>query len=228
MIKNEKIKRIITYIFILIQFILFILILTTGDTFKKIIQFSSIVLCFMYSLINLNKDNLFYSSGLMFTVMADLCLVLCNPTQRLGGMIFFLIVQSMYSIKLHTITKSKLILAIRLILVILLELIGYIVLKDNIDFLVIVSLAYYVMLFMNIIESLLNFKDNKILPIGLTLFILCDTVIGLQVMSDMYLKINESSLIYKLIFSNFDLAWFFYLPSQVLISLKTYINHKKI
>jgi hypothetical protein len=84
------------------------------------------------------------------------------------------------------------------------------------------------MSFINIVESLLNFKDNKILPIGLTLFILCDTVIGLQVMSDMYLKINESSLIYKLIFSNFDLAWFFYLPSQVLISLKTYINHKKI
>ena len=182
----------------------------------------------MYSLINFNKDNLFYSSGLMFTVMADLCLVLCDPTQRLGGMIFFLIVQSMYSIKLHTITKSKLILVIRLSLVILLELICYIVLKDNIDLLVIVSLAYYVMLFMNIIESLLNFKDNKILPIGLTLFLLCDTVIGLQVMSDMFLKINESSFIYILIFSNFDLAWFFYLPSQVLISLKTYINHKKI
>ena len=77
---------------------------------------------------------------------------------------------------------------------------------------------------MNIIESFLDFKSNRLLPIGLILFVLCDTVIGLQVMSDMYLKINEASIIYKLIFSGFDLAWFFYLPSQVLISLNTYFK----
>ena len=94
MIKNEKIKKISTYIFLIVEFILFILILTIGEGVQKIFQFSAIVLCFMYSLIHLKKDTLFISSGLMFTVMADLCLVICNPIQRLAGMIFFLIVQS--------------------------------------------------------------------------------------------------------------------------------------
>ena len=224
MIKNDKIKKIITLIFLSIEFILFILILTIDESYQKIIQFSAIILCFMYSLIHLKKENLLFSCGLMFTVMADLCLVLCNPIERLGGMIFFLIVQTLYSIKLHTITKSKVILGTRLGLITIIELVGYLVLKKSMDLLVIVSLAYYVMLILNIVESFTKFKHNRILPIGLILFVLCDTVIGLQVMSDMYLKINETSIIYKLIFSGFDLAWFFYLPSQVLISLNTYFK----
>ena len=224
MIRNDKIKKIITLIFICIEFISFILILTIGENIQKIIQFSAIILCFLYSLINLKKDSLFFSIGLMFTVMADLCLVVCNPIERLGGMIFFLIVQTLYFVKIHSSKKSKIILSVRFGLIGLIELIGYLVLKNSMDLLVIVSLAYYVMLIMNIIESFIDFKDNKILPIGLVLFVLCDTVIGLQVMSDLYLKLNEASIIYKLIFSGFDLAWFFYLPSQVLISLNTYFK----
>ena len=53
-------------------------------------------------------------------------------------------------------------------------------------------------------------KDNRML---------CDTVIGLQVASGAYLPIAEGSILYRIIFMDFFLSWFFYLPSQVLITL---------
>ena len=60
---------------------------------------------------------------------------------------------------------------------------------------------------------------NKLFPIGLVLFLLCDTIIGLQMATGVYLPISEHSVIYKIIFTDFNLAWFFYLPSQVCIAL---------
>jgi hypothetical protein len=57
------------------------------------------------------------------------------------------------------------------------------------------------------------------LGIAFTLFLLCDTVIGLQVAAGGYLPIAQDSVLYGLLFSGFNLAWLFYLPSQVLIAL---------
>ena len=74
---------------------------------------------------------------------------------------------------------------------------------------------------MNAIQAFTQFRKNKLLPIGFVLFILCDTVIGLQVASGGYLPIAEGSWLYKLIFPSYPLSWVFYLPSQVLIALST-------
>jgi hypothetical protein len=74
---------------------------------------------------------------------------------------------------------------------------------------------------MNIVLSLSTFKNDKLFPIGLVLLFLCDTVIGLQTASGAYLNIPESSLVYRIIFMDFFLSWFFYLPSQIIISLSS-------
>jgi len=63
------------------------------------------------------------------------------------------------------------------------------------------------------------FRQEKLLSIGFVLFLMCDTVIGLQVACSGYLPIEETFLLYQIIFMPFHLSWFFYLPSQVLIAL---------
>ena len=46
-------------------------------------------------------------------------------------------------------------------------------------------------------------------------------VVGAIVAAGGYLPIAEGSALYSLLFSGFNLAWFFYLPSQVLLALRT-------
>jgi hypothetical protein len=79
--------------------------------------------------------------------------------------------------------------------------------------------CYYGNLILNLLFAFLN-KD-RILGLAFVLFLLCDTVIGLQVAAGGYLPIAEGSALYSLLFSGFNLAWFFYLPSQVLLALRT-------
>ena len=71
---------------------------------------------------------------------------------------------------------------------------------------------------------LLTDVDKALLAIFAISFVLA--IIGLQVMSGGYLPIPAGSFIHSLLFSNFNLAWLFYLPSQVLIALSAQ-NHKE-
>ena len=65
----------------------------------KWVCFGSIVLCFVYAL--LAGGNRTMQVALGFTVVADLFLVVCDPIQRLWGMVAFLIVQSLYAAALY-------------------------------------------------------------------------------------------------------------------------------
>lgn len=73
--------------------------------------------------------------------------------------------------------------------------------------------------FLSIALCFLHALRHRAKANALILFLLCDTVIGLQVASGAYLPIPESSLLHRIIFMDLNLAWLFYLPSQVLISL---------
>ena len=208
-----------TVAFISAELVLYLLILTTGGQMLAYSCFISIVLCFVHGLLHFKHGNKLLIFGLGCTVMADLCLVVLSPVQRLWGMIFFLGAQTLYAIFLHRQTKSTALLLIRIILSVAALLITALVLRDKTDALALVSLCYYANLIMNIVTSFAGFRNNKLLCIGFVLFLLCDTVIGLQAACGGYLPIEEGSLLYQIIFMPFNLAWFFYLPSQVLISL---------
>lgn len=208
-----------TLTFLLIELLLYYLILTTSGTLLVYSSFFSIVLCLLHVLVNVKTCDKFILAGLSCTVIADFFLVVCSPIQQLWGMIFFLIAQSLYAAKLHLTSKNNLLLYARVILIVLALAVTVLVLREKTDVLALVSLCYYANLIVNIIVAFTQFKQNRLFPIALVLFLLCDTVIGLQVACGTYLPISKSSLIYKIIFMDFHLSWFFYLPSQVLISL---------
>lgn len=214
-----KKNLIITGIFLALEAVLYWLILTTGGQTLITCQYLSIILCFLFAALTCKKDTLLILAGLAFTLGADYCLVVAKPTQQLYGMLFFMGTQTMYAIYLQLKSRNKVLLIVRIALVVLAEGIAWIVLGDQLDLLAAVSMYYYANLIMNLVEAFTMYRTEKLLGIGFVLFLLCDTVIGLQVVSTGYLPIGPDSLLHQILFLPFPLAWFFYLPSQVLIAL---------
>lgn len=215
---NQLSKRILPACFLIAEAILYYFILTAGGQTLVVTSYLSVILCFLFALQGI-KRNPMIVAGLACTVGADFCLVICDPIQRLWGMVFFLGAQTLYAIHLHRKQPNTTILLIRILLSVIAEIATVLILKDNLDALAMVSVCYYVNLIMNAVAAFTQWRRNKLLPIGFVLFILCDTIIGLQVASSGYLPIAEGSVLYNLIFSGFNTAWMFYLPSQVLIAL---------
>lgn len=210
-LKNNK-RKILLTLFLMTEAVLYGLILTSGGKLLIWSEYISIILCFLFSLFCFQKPLLI--GGLALTLCADFCLVICDPIQQLWGMVFFLGAQCLYAILLHRQRLPRGLLAARIGLSVAVAILG-----ENVDALALVSMLYYVNLIMNMICAFVRFRNNRLLAVGFMLFILCDTVIGLQVAAGGYLPIAEGSWLHSLIFSGFHLSWFFYLPSQVLIAL---------
>ncbi len=210
-----------TLIFLAAEAMLYAALLSFGGNIRSSACFISIILCFIYALTNASKRNILLISGLAATVCADFFLVVCYPGKQLHGMICFLAAQTFYAAMLYLKRKNKYFWLVRAALIIFAVISAILILGEKTDALALISVAYYAQLIVNLIESFTQIKKDKLLPIGFVLFILCDTVIGLQVAAEGYLSIPEASLIYKIIFGDFFLSWFFYLPSQMLISLSS-------
>jgi hypothetical protein len=82
--------------------------------------------------------------------------------------------------------------------------------------LIIVALFYYVNFLVNVIFSFVHFKSNKLLALGLLLFILCDTMIGFQEMVGIF-NLNKDSFIYIISQTDYNIPWIFYIPAQILL-----------
>lgn len=218
-------KKILSLVFLIIEAVLYYFVLTAGGTTFTVTAYTGIILCFFFALATGLKTYPLIVAGLAFTVCADYCLVVCSPAQQFWGMVFFLGVQLFYAFQLHIGNGSKAILLLRICLIVAVEIITILVLREKLDALAVISVCYYANLFVNIIAAFTAWRSNKLLPIALVLFILCDTVVGLQVAAGGYLPIPEGSALHNVLFSSFNLAWFFYLPSQVLIALSS--THKK-
>lgn len=213
----ENYKQLLTPIFLLAQGILYYLILTTGGDTLVWSSFGAIVLCFLFALASRGTPLLV--AGLAATVAADYFLVVCGAQDKLAGMICFLVAQSLYTTFLHRKGFGRLWLTLRLGLTALATVMALVVLGDKTDALALVSVCYYANLILNAVMAFGKFRQFSLLAIGFLLFILCDTMIGLQVATQGYLSIGEDTPLYKILFMDFNLAWFFYLPSQVLIAL---------
>lgn len=217
-------RQILTPGFLLAQGILYYLILTTGGDTLVWSSFGAIVLCFLFALAGRGTPLLV--TGLAATVAADYFLVVCGAQNKLAGMICFLVVQTLYAVFLHRKGFGRLWLTLRLGLTALATVVALAVLGDKTDALALVSVWYYANLILNAAMAFRRFRQLSLLAIGFLLFILCDTVIGLQVAAQGYLTISEETLLHRVLFMNFNLSWFFYLPSQVLLSL-TSVKDKK-
>ena len=220
MFKKET-TRTLTACFLVIECVLYYFVLTSGGVTFTVTAYGGIVLCFLFALLTGIKTAPLIVAGLAFTVCADYCLVVCSPIEQLWGMVFFLGAQTLYAVKLHLEQKSRVLLWIRLTLIAVIEIVAIVILRENLDALAVVSVCYYANLIVNIVAAFFQWHKSKLLPIGLILFILCDTVIGLQVAAGGYLPIPEDSALHNFLFMDFNLSWFFYLPSQVLIALSS-------
>ena len=217
----------VTLVFLLIEMMLYCFILATGGTVLVACEFAAIVLCFVYALIRAGKRDMLLVSALACTVGADFCLVVRDPIERLWGMVFFLAAQTLYAVKLHRTVRGRALLIVRIALVAAAAIIALAVLRERTDALALVSMTYYASLIANILVSARRIKTAPLLFIGFVPFLLCDTVIGLQVAADAYLPIAEGSRFYNILFVNFNLAWFFYLPSQVCLALSGQYQQKR-
>lgn len=205
-------------IFLLMELILYGLILTLGGTGLVVSSYVAIVLCFLYVLLSAKAGSKWMLAAIGCTAAADFFLVVCDPIEQLWGMVFFLCTQTLYAVVLHKRVPNRVLLILRVIATVASLCITVLVLGKKCDALALISLCYYANLIMNIVTACTRFRENTMFAIALILFLLCDTVIGLQVASGTYLPIGEKTWIYRLIFMDFNLSWFFYLPSQVMLA----------
>lgn len=218
-LSGQKWNTALTLAFLAVSLLLYYFILTAGGTLLLATSYAAIVLCFLFALSG--WQNFWIIGGLACTVGADFFLVVLSPIQQFWGMVFFLGAQSLYAAMLHRSRPGKVFLWLRITLTVVAEIVTVAILKDATDPLAVISICYYVNLIFNILMAFLQFKQYPLFSVGLVFFLLCDTVIGLQVMSGGYLPIPEDSLLHSIIFPPFNLAWMFYLPSQVLIALSS-------
>ena len=228
MLNKTKIKLPCIAAFLVCEAILGVLVQTSQGKTVVAVSFASVVLACLFLALFFEKSPSYAltQAGMVCTVMADWFLVVTSPMEQLPAMMFFSVTQLCYFFRLylnHERSKERLNHCIvRASLVAVALLLTVIVLKDKTDALSLVSLFYYANLIMNIVVSFAQFKKSPLFAIGLLLFLMCDTLIGLEVMASSYIQIAEGSVIYKLLHSGLNLAWIFYVPSQALISISLF------
>lgn len=222
MIKNNKILLSLSLLFLLAEMQLGYIIQTSKDPYNT--QFFTIALacvfCFLF--IEKSKSYIFTQIALIFTVCADFFLVFPDRQKQLLGMIFFLQTQMAYFLRIYFEENNRKIRKIHLITrasaSVITVLATCVVLGAKTDALSLVSIFYYTNLILNVIFSFLIFKKAYILATGLVLFAICDMFIGFANIGP-YMNISASSLIYKLLHSEINIAWAFYIPSQMLLAI---------
>ena len=218
----QKAKKLLTIIFILMEAALFYFAVFSNLE-RHYFQYTSIVLAFIFSMLWIRKDNYMLQVALFFTLLADTFLTLLiplTPAKQITGMTFFAIVQIIYAIYLYIKSQHrKVFFIIRMITTAVALVVTTLVLREKTDYLSLVSIFYYTNLIMNLIFSMFVFRKIPLFAIGLVFFILCDTVVGLNFIGS-YISVGDNPFLSFLIHNSF-LIWFFYIPSQTLISLQS-------
>ncbi|MBE6673932.1 MAG: hypothetical protein E7596_02370 [Ruminococcaceae bacterium] len=225
MLNKKSFKLPVVSAFVLVELTLGILVHLTSGRANSWVSFSCVLLACLFVSLFFEKSKAYFLTqlGLACTVCADIFLVVMDPIKQLPAMVFFSVTQMCYFVRIylnHTTQKQKKVHLIARSLVTLLAIAATVaVLGGNTDALSLVSLFYYANLAVNIVVAFTQFKSCPALAVGLLLFLCCDTVIGLNVMADSYISGVGESFIMQLIDVDFNLAWVFYVPSQMLIAL---------
>ncbi len=221
--KHRIFLTLATVLFISFEFVLFVLILWGKTDQTAELEFGAVVIAAVFASLCLTEapHQILTAVALGCTVVADFCLEILQPMQQTYAMIFFLMVQICYAIRLFLLLKTNRWRVINLVLRVVFSLIAVIitisVLRDKFDVLSCLSILYYTNLILNVVLASAEFPRAPLLASGLWLFLCCDTFVGLQCAADVYLNIPAESILGRIIFAPFNFAWFFYIPAQVLI-----------
>ena len=217
MVKDERTRKLILYAYLGVEAFLFVLYIFVirGYPTGNFLQWLSILLCFVFAL--LMGRNEIELSALFFTALADIFLVAIQPPYLNTGMVFFMLVQFAHAFYFYTIEPNKkkrlIILLCRLILTIIMIIASIIVVKDQVNFVVIAAMIYFSNLVISLICAFMI--RNPFLMFGYMCFIMCDLDIGFS-----FIPVIAQSAFYDAI-NTFNLVWVFYLPSQLLITLNS-------
>ncbi len=229
----RKIRPWIASLFLVGEAICFVLVqVTSGDT-NRYLSFFSILLCALTALcwMRPHKHYVLGQLALVFTVIADVFLVLLPQRQQLPAMLAFSVTQMCYFSILFwgegRTSVRRIHLATRIVLSCLAIGMTCLVLRDRTDAVALVSVFYYAHLIGNIVFAGISLRRTGVLFfIGLCLFLCCDTLIGLACI-DPYLSLQEGSFLYWLAHPPLNLAWMFYIPSQVALTLSLLAKTQK-
>ena len=227
---NKKLKCGLISTFIAFEIACLLIILLAHGKIVTAFSFLSTSTAFLFSMLflSISKKEYLIQVGLFFTMIADIFLVLISPRNQAIAMTSFSITQLAYFIKILLQHKNKTIKLIhiltRCVAIIGTILTTILILKEKTDYISLISMFYYANLILNTIFAFINIKKNPLLAIGLTFFLLCDTIIGIRECSS-YINIPES--FYQIAHSSFNWAWLFYVISQTLIALSVVIYKKQ-
>ena len=221
---NELFKEIKLLLFVLISLVLYVLFIFFPEYVPVIqLKYAGILFCFFFSFLieGKKRDTYMVRGALFFTVIADLFLLVLTGYVLIGVSVF-IIVQLLYGIRLGLNYRTV---NIRLLIFFLFQLIGIFVF-ENYELFFFVVLFYIANLVANVLIAFGRYKFNEIFAVGLLLFLLCDIFVGLNNASD-YIMITKGSIWDVLLNLPIDLMWFFYFPSQVLITLSILTNKER-
>ncbi|MFY9421471.1 MAG: lysoplasmalogenase family protein [Bacilli bacterium] len=233
---SKKLRNWITVLFILLMLTIYASFIFFRDKIAvPKVQYLGIVLCllFTFAIFENRKDAWFLRAALFFTVISDWFLVI-KQSDYLLALITFTIAQFFYAIRLWendgSVNRNKKHILMRSMVLIIMEL-GFLflfkILKIKYDSLIFMGVMYFTFLLMNVLLAFMQLRKNILFPIGMTLFLCCDVLVGLSNLQN-YIALAEPSFLLAIINSPVDLIWIFYFPSQALLALSILTNRKKL
>ncbi len=205
--------------------------LNESSAISTLLKLASIVGCFTFVFISFlkSKDNslVLMLAILSFTVLADIFLLFYQKYET--GILSFIVVQILYSLEIKRINKDKCKkYMIELLVVIFLWNIIILVLKNEslLTPTIVIASLYFIIFTGNVIKSWIVVAKNRNrsafelnLAFGLLLFYLCDINVALNNLDLM--QVGTPGIIGQLAKYAGILMWFFYLPSQVILSINS-------
>lgn len=187
--------------------------------------------CLFCALLSDGSRVWFYTQlGLIGTVGADFFLVFLPFQLRVPGLIFFCSTQIFYFMRIVSEDENRIRRRVNLILRAVASVGGLIltpiVLGSRVDAVAMLSVFYYANLICNVLFSFLNFKKTGLFALALLSFVLSDTLLGFQSLSD-YFLIPRGSFIYYAIFFGKKIFYPLYIVSQMAIPISIALRRLK-
>ncbi|MBQ2719359.1 MAG: hypothetical protein IJF73_04745 [Clostridia bacterium] len=160
------------------------------------------------------------ATALLFTLGADLFLVVLDAHYTVA-MLLFSVTQLAYAARLSLGEGKRLRrvqLSVRAAAVLAAVSATVAVLGKDTDALAVIALFYFANLLTNAAFAAAKWRRAPLFAIGLWLFVLCDIFVGFGMLGE-YLPLGDGALLSFLADPPLNMAWVFYLPSQVLLSL---------
>lgn len=227
-LKNINFKKLYILLFLLAQICLYpFVVFGVGNV--RVVAYVAILLCFATSLVLLqkNKQSLLLAVALFCTACADFFLILKGGSNKNLAMCFFVVAQLAYGARTLLFANNKKEFWANVISRCVLmsglvigsfAVVGSLLVVSDTPAYVVFSMIYFGNLLTNLAFAFLHFKQNKMLAVGLLLFVCCDLFVGFGEMINL-LDLGADHFITKLVRAPVSIHSIFYHPSQVLLSL---------